>query len=330
MQGNRQRRFVAYEDLGDTPNIVVDGAGNAATAITLSHWPKSGTPRALKADSSAEIVFNYLDSPGFHVAATAASNNHFDEDGLCGLYALIEPEAAMAMRELVVAVAEAGDFATGHDRRAARIAFTVAAFADPERSPLDPAIFRLPYPDKTAALYGELLPRFGDMLAHTDRFEDYWRAEDRALTDSERALARGEIAIEERPEAGLAILRIAGGPDAGPLEAACHPMAVNNATGCNRILAQQGRRYEFRYRYESWVQFVSRPPPPRADLAPLAEALSRDEPGGARWVFDGVAEITPRLTLSGADTSAIPPDEFAQRLEEFLKGAPAAWDPYDR
>ena len=71
-------------------------------------------------------------------------------------------------------------------------------------------------------------------------------------------------------------------------------MAVNNATGCNRILVQQGRRYDFRYRYESWVQFVSRPPPPRAD------------------------------------TSAIPPEDFAQRLEGYLKTAPAAWDPYDR
>ncbi len=34
------RHFVAYEELNRTPNIVVDASGNAATVITLSHWPK--------------------------------------------------------------------------------------------------------------------------------------------------------------------------------------------------------------------------------------------------------------------------------------------------
>jgi hypothetical protein len=59
MDTKRSRHFVAYEELGQTPNIVVDGSGNAATVITLSHWPKSGTPKALKADTSTEIVFNF-------------------------------------------------------------------------------------------------------------------------------------------------------------------------------------------------------------------------------------------------------------------------------
>lgn len=106
------RHFVPYDDLGETPNIVVDGAGNPATEITLSHWPKSGTHKDLKADTSAEIVFNYLDSPAFHVAAEAVTNNHFDEDGLVGVFTLIEPEAACAMRELLCDAARAGDFAT--------------------------------------------------------------------------------------------------------------------------------------------------------------------------------------------------------------------------
>ncbi len=325
MDIEHSRRFVAYERLGQTPNIVVDGAGNAATAITLSHWPKSGTPRALKADTSTEIVFNYLAAPEFHVAAAAVSNNHFDEDGLAGLYALIEPEAAIHMRELVEGVAEAGDFATYRDRQAARIAFTVSAFADPPRSPLDRAIFELPYAERCAALYRELLPRLGEMLADTGRFRKYWEAEDRMLTDSERALRRGGVTIEELPEVDLAIVRIAE----GRARETVHPMAINNATRCNRILMRQGRRYDCAYRYESWVQFISKPPPPRVDLAPLAEALSGDEPGAVQWVFDGVSEITPRLTLSGAEESAISPEAFAARLADFLATAPPAWDPYD-
>ena len=328
--------FVAYEDLGQTPNIIVDGAGNAATAITLSHWPKSGTPRALKADTSAEIVFNYLAAPAFHVEATAVSNNHFDEDGLAGIYALLESEAATAIRDLVVDVAEAGDFAIYRDRRAARVAFTLSAFVDPAQSPLDRSIFELPYAAQCAALYREMLPRLGEMLCHTERFQRYWEAEDGILTDSERALRQGEVTIEERPEIDLAVVRIVErrAPQeihrfTSAREEPCHPMAVHNATRCNRILLQQGRRYAFTYRYESWVQFMTRPPPLRVDLAPLAEALSAEEPGTVRWTFDGVSELTPKMTLSGGEESSIPPEIFADRVADFLALAPPAWDPYD-
>jgi len=328
--------FVGYEKLGQTPNIVVDGSGNPATQITLSHWPKSGTPRELKADTSTEIVFNYLDSPRFHVAAAAVSNNHFDEDGLAGIYALIEPEAAVAARELIVDIAHAGDFATFRFRQAARVAFTVSAFADPEQSPLDTSIFERPYAEQCAALYGELLPRFGEMVRHTDRFKDYWAAEDAALTEGEHALRRGDVTIEERREVDLAIVRVSEGRGANaahrlavPVEAACHPMAVHNATRCNRILVQHGRRYAFAYRYESWVQLVSRRPLPRVDLALLAEALSEDERGRARWEFDGVSAITPRMRMSGDGESTIAPEIFADRIAAFLAAAPPAWDPYD-
>jgi hypothetical protein len=323
MYSQPARRFVAYEELGETPNIVVDGAGNAATVLTLSHWPKSGTPRALKADTSTEIVFNYLAAPAFHVEAAAVSNNHFDEDGLVGIHALIEPATAAARRDLLIDVAEAGDFAIYRDRRAARVAFTISAFADPARSPLDRAVFDLPYAENCAALYGELLPRLGEMLAQTDRFRRYWEAEDRALAESEHALREGQVTIEEQPEVDLAVVQVAESL------APCHRMAIHNATRCNRVLTQQGRRYAFAYRYESWVQHMTTPPPPRVDLTPLAEALSSEEPGAARWRFDGVSEITPRLTLSEDRESAIPPEAFRERLAAFLAAAPPSWNPYD-
>lgn len=56
-------RFAAYHQLGDRPNLVVDGAPNQATVLTLSHWPSAGTPTALADDLSAQIVFRYLDAP---------------------------------------------------------------------------------------------------------------------------------------------------------------------------------------------------------------------------------------------------------------------------
>ena len=53
--------FMPYVEAAQHPNIVVDGAANESSVLTLSHWPKSGTPWPLKADTSVEVVFNYLD-----------------------------------------------------------------------------------------------------------------------------------------------------------------------------------------------------------------------------------------------------------------------------
>ena len=147
-------RFVPYRDVSSVPNVIVDGAATQNTVLTLSHWPKSGTPAQLKGDTSAAIVFNYLDSPRFHVEADAVSNNHFDEDGLVGIFSLIDPSTATRHRALLLDTAQAGDFGVYADRRAARIAFTLAAYANAETSPLPGRIFQLPYPEIASGLYG--------------------------------------------------------------------------------------------------------------------------------------------------------------------------------
>jgi hypothetical protein len=48
--------FVPEQDVRGAPNVVVDGAREEGTVLALSHWPASGTPDALRADTSAEIV----------------------------------------------------------------------------------------------------------------------------------------------------------------------------------------------------------------------------------------------------------------------------------
>ena len=50
-------------ELEGVPNVIVDGTGNDATVLMLSHWPGASTPVELKADTSAEIVLNFLRSP---------------------------------------------------------------------------------------------------------------------------------------------------------------------------------------------------------------------------------------------------------------------------
>jgi hypothetical protein len=317
--------YVPYDELGNRPNVIVDGAANAHTLITLSHWPNSGTPAAMKDDLSTQIAFHYLDRPEVWVKAEAVSNNHFDEDGLIGIYSLVEPSHAQRHRELLIDVAAAGDFGTYRFRSAARTTFVLSTFADPDLSPLDSRVFQERYPRLAARLYQELLPRVPEIINNLDGFRQYWEPEDAMLAESEAMIRDGRIHIEEIPGLDLAVVTL---PEPLPGRkvhrftqdrgAACHPMALHNALQSFRVLLMQGRTYELQYRYESWVEYISRRALPRIDLSLLAEQLSEIESGNGRWTFDGVDEITPKLALLGTDESRIAPQQFLTRIKEYL------------
>jgi hypothetical protein len=327
--------YVAYEELAATPNVIVDGAAGPATVLALSHWPKSGSPEWAKADLLAEMAFRYLDRPERHVTAAAVSNNHFDQDGLVSVFALCEPEAAMARRDHLIDLAAAGDFGTYRFRDAARAAMTIAAYDDDEQSPLAEEFAGLSYPDRSALLYEALLPRVPELIDHVDHFRDLWAEEDEVLTVSEKAIAGGQVTIDERPDLDLAVVDLP--PDAAAtrlhrftvaINARVHPFAVANATGALRLVYRCGRCYEVQYRYESWVQLQTRRPAPRVDLTPLARHLDELE-GAPRWTFDGASQLTPSLHLVDAGDSTIEPDEFVRLVTAALRAGPAAWDPYD-
>ena len=331
-------RYVPYETAGREPNIIVDGSATTSTRLTLSHWPRSGTPNVLKDDLSAGSVFRYLEAPTLHVDAGVASNNHFDQDGLVGLYALLEPDAAWRRRDLLLDVAAAGDFATYRYREAARAAFTLAAFADRELSPLDAALFAPPYATLTTALHDELLPRLPEIVDYPARYGRYWEAEDAWLTEGEAALRSGRITIREIPSVDLAVVGVDPGLGLGAahrfalpwgFRVGVHPMVVHNATRRFRILLAQGQRYQLQFRYETWVQYVSARPTPRVDLTPLARDLTEAERGHLEWSFNGVASTLPRLEPVGARASSLPLEALIRATVAFLESAPPAWDPYD-
>jgi hypothetical protein len=319
-------RYVPYGELDGVPNVVVDGARHPDSVLVLSHWPKSGSPKELRADLSAQIAFGYLDRPDRHVDADAVSNNHFDQDGMMSMYALVDPDAARARRDRAIDVARMGDFDTYEDRASAHIAWTIAALAaEAEAAGGDP--------------YAELLPRTAELLDHPDGYREHWAEEDEHLARSEAAVASGVVAIDEVPELDLAVVTVPDDWSPKPahfftpiVEQAVHATAVHNATDRSRILYLRGDRYLFQYRYETWVQLASRRPLQRVDLTALAEELSADEPGDTRWVFDPIGAIAPALHLVAAGddpASAVAPERFRERLTRALVDGPPAWDPYD-
>jgi hypothetical protein len=319
------------DQLDGAANVVVDGSPGPGTVLTLSHWPGSPTIAGISDDLSAQMAFHYLAAPDRHGRAELVSNNHFDQDGLAGLFALSRPSEAVPRRKLLIDLAAAGDFGTYRDRTAARLSMAIAAYADPARSPLE---LEDDYHDRCAQLYTELLGRLPELCDRPEGCRELWAEEDAELSAGEAAIAAGAVRIEEVPELDLAVVTVLGpAPDRGGHRFAhhwahgLHPMAVNNATQRSAVLEVRDRHYQLTYRYEGWVQYRSRPIRRRVDLTPLADELSRDEPGQARWCFDGPGHLAPRLRLEGADGSALEPADFRRRLERFMAAAPPAWDP---
>ncbi|HEX6475775.1 MAG TPA: DUF6687 family protein [Acidimicrobiales bacterium] len=328
-------RFTPANQLTERPHVIADGAALPSTVLTLSHWPASPTPAALAEDTSARIAFRYLDTVADWPSPEAVSNDHFDQDGLVSVYALVAPDEARARQAFLEDVAAAGDFATFGDRDAARVSFALATLADPERSPLGAGLFDAPYPDLCAGLYEELLGRLPELVDHVEAHRPLWHEEDAALTAAEDALAAGDMTVDEVSDLDLAVVSVPADRPAALVtrfssrrDAACHPAAINNATSALRILVLQGRRYELVFRYESWVKYMSRRPLPRVDLGPLAEQLQGEERNGARWSFDGVAALVPSLRLGDGDESDIVPARLRAMVERHLATAAPAWDPY--
>ena len=181
------------------------------------------------------------------------------------------------------------------------------------------------------------LPAIEERLrGQSDRFRKFWETEDQVLADSEQALRQGDVTIEELPEVDLAIVRVAEkrAPQTihrftGAGKEACHPMAIHNATLCNRVLILQGRRYALMYRYESWVQFASRRPPKRVSLDELAKSLNALEQAPGEWCAESANDVVPRLYLDGAEQSSLSPERFIDETRRQLNVAPVAWDPWD-
>jgi hypothetical protein len=186
-----------------------------------------------------------------------------------------------------------------------------------------------------STLYQELLPILGELLDNPQKYEQWWQAEEQFLIESTDAITSGVISIEEIPDLDLAIVHI---PESWENQKAhrftqsrrlsCHPFAINNSTSCFRILLIKGSEYELQYRYETWVQYVSRRPMPRVNLESLANTLTEMESNGAVWKFDGVQKITPSLKPIDGGRSSLNAGNFISHVEEFLKTAPAAWNPY--
>ncbi|MHB1988095.1 MAG: DUF6687 family protein [Acidimicrobiales bacterium] len=333
--------YSPYENLEDRPHVMVDGAPRRSTVLTLSHWPQTPTPPALARDLSVEIVLELLSyqagtksaGSGSRLAvvqalaaarsAEAVTNDHFDEDGLMSVLAMMQPATALDCEQLMIGVAACGDFGVVSSPKAAAVSFAIGPLAEAEAGA----------GAGTAERYLAVLPRVEDLLARPESYEALWGTEMAWFDEGRAALARGEVEITEdgadlavvsRPGAEATRSRLPGAAGGLPVHAA----VVHTATQKSRILSFDGERCELYLRYESWVRVVSRRVPLRPDLGPLAAELTSLEPGPTLWEANAVGAIVGRLRPGGEGFTELAPEVVVERVRSYLAKAPPAFDPF--
>jgi hypothetical protein len=263
--------------------------------------------------------------PQFHVQAEAATNTHFDTDGLVGVWCALNPGEALKRERLLVQIAQASDFAEFEDWDAWRIRSVLDAYSDSETSPLPKEVFEGSYADQCGRLYSALLELLPEIMNSPAKFEKHWITPEARLRQAEDWIKSGKVGLREDSDLDLAVFDL---PD-GITEDMLPAEARHRATKRMAILLRGPKRFVFYYRYETWVQFVSRPFRPRVDLRPLAKLMTEREGGQARWESPEPGDLAPSLLLHGATQSGITAVDFEALLRQALKDRLNPFDPFD-
>lgn len=272
--------------------ISIDGLARGA-ALHLSHWRDNETPEQWKADTSTEIALNFVQSEeAERWKARPIVNQHFDTDGVLSAWALMNPDAAVKAKSLLIAAAEAGDFGEWPaDERGLWLNEAILSFEDASGD----------HRESYARAF-RFLPELIETIAER---RDLWGPLDQALREAKAAVNDGRIAAETRGGLGI-IVRSAGAP------AAPDPLITRLLKGRWRyLLADETEDGRFSYRYilpfHAWADTVVRAKIPAPDTGAILDAL------GPPWESDHLSGLT---AIAGtAEPVATSLDEVVAALE---------------
>jgi len=292
-------RFVAGpSDVGDRPVVMVDGSFGSAPrgGLHLAHWPRNRTPDELRRDLSTEVAFAFLDLDAERRAAlaegcVALALNHYDTDGVCALFALSRPEAALRHRELLNAVAAAGDFFEVRDDRAYAVDVALQDLGRRWKGDRD-------------GLLSEALDLLGRMLEDPAAEEERWSDALERLEQDRRSLEGALFDDLVYLDLGVWSATLQGdGPaptDEPTFDPGRHAFLGSGRHDRALLLGSgpAGTTARLVLGTRSFFDVVSRPPSGRPDLAALAACLNEAEgprDDGHRWHHQPQDGATPEL-----------------------------------
>ncbi len=298
--------------------ISVDGAWGQP-GLNLSHWPGNTTPAELRHELSTGIALNFARLPiarrrELAAGCVAIANNHVDTDGVCALFAVADPEAALAREDRLIEAAHAGDFFRVPNERAFQVDAIVAAHFDVERSPWRDRFAGLADRERREFITRELVANFAQILdGDGTEHAELWRPELEALRADLADLARAQrddlvhldVAVFTAPD-GLRASRASGVPGFDPGR-----HALFGTTKADRVLVigpqGAGATYRFVVNTTSWFDRPGEPRLARPDLAQLAAQLNELEGANTAhdvaWRAQPTASPAPELWFGRADAA---------------------------
>ncbi|GAA3955770.1 DUF6687 family protein [Hymenobacter algoricola] len=336
------KTFVPFAHLRRQPTIVVDSTASGA-ALVLAHWRGAPTPAALRDDTSAGSVLRALHAPATPgLAAPAVTANHFDIDGFIGVWSLLHPALALRHERLLRLVAALGDFRElDWAEPLARPALQLVCWLNAREQalfypPFGAPALRRREDEASAEKFAWFLPRFAAVLENPEAGRTDWEPEYRRVEAAMAVVQSAATHSRRYPESGLAVVET---PAPLPYYALFGPTA-----GADLVLSlYEGQRYEFEYKYTTWIDLASRPTRPRLPLPALAAKLNALETSAHRWTCDGITDTGPLLRLAGdtltkvqryADpdqrpiyASSIRPEALEQEVVAFFRARYAAIAP---
>ncbi|WP_207895970.1 DUF6687 family protein [Hymenobacter gummosus] len=293
-------QFLPFAEARRRPGatVVVDSILPRA-ALTLAHWRGAPTPATYQDDTSAGSALRAVaQPPAALTAARYVTANHFDVDGFVGVWALLNPELARRHAELLRLVAVLGDFREidWHDARADHALQLVCWLNAEEKArfyePFGAPARRRREDEASAEKFDWFLPRFAAIVENPALGRAAWLPEYERVRAAVAALHSPATQLRRYPDIGLTVVRT---PEPLPYYALFGPTA-----GTDMVLSlYDGHRYEFEYKYTTWVDLESRPTRPRLPLDALVAQLNAQETSGYHWAADGVTDTGPLLRLQG-------------------------------
>lgn len=329
-------QFLPFAEARRRPaeTVVVDSILPRA-ALTLAHWRGAPTPPAFQDDTSAGSALRALAAPPAALqTARYVTANHFDVDGFVGVWALLHPALARPHAELLRLVAGLGDFRElDWQHPLADHALRLVCWLNAEEKarfyePFGAPARRRREDEASAEKFAWFLPRFAAILENPEAGRAAWQPEYERVRAAVAVLHSPATELHRYPDIGLTVVRT---PEPLPYYALFGPTA-----GTDLVLSlYDGQRYEFEYKYTTWIDLESRPTRPRLPLDGLVAQLNTLETSGHAWAADGVTDTGPLLRLVGrrlskaqryADpdqrpiyASSIGPEELEQLVVKFFR-----------
>jgi len=317
---------LAYRHWSDdlNPDACVSVDGDAPGRLNLSHWPGNRTPARFRHDLSTGMCLQLAeakDRPELLRGINTVTNNHWDTDGACSVFAVINPGIALAHGQLLISAAGAGDFGLMTTPEGLKVDLTLTALTRRHESPVASDKFSDDL-ERRQAQYDFMLNMMPGLLANPDLHADWFAREFWTIQQDLRALREDEAEIERFDALDFAVV-VSDRP--------LHKTAVNTATGTDRILAVQSGdeglyRYELRLTTLSWFELVSGPPRHRLDWSELLDELNEEAKGEGKWIGDALTNPTPSLAFKDDKGRLAPnatrPDDVKRMIARFFAQGP--------